>query len=61
MMERISNTVRTIFGIRDRHSEVTEAVDKLSDQSRKAATDAIDDLCRELTTTRDQVNGGEIN
>lgn len=58
-MERISNIVRTIFGIRDRHSEVTEMVDKSSIQSRREASDAINDLCRELTTTRNTGDGGK--
>lgn len=59
MLEKIAENMRMIFGRRDRYSDTVERVEESTHQHRREATNAIDDLLRELTTTRKRGDGEE--
>jgi hypothetical protein len=61
VLDRIKESARMIFGLRDRYSETAERVEASSHQHRKEATAAIDslnELLKELAT-RNPLDGGK--
>lgn len=57
MLERLIMNVKEVFGFRSQRAKVATTVEKLSQHSRKVASDAINDMLIVLTTTDEDPNG----